>query len=1159
MSTIATDNFVATPGTSLAAHISPLDGSTWTVPSGTVTISPSGSAFGANGNNLAISSGVPIGPYYAETNNYQFLSTDTGFTGAQWYYNSTTNTYYQFFMSWSGGFALYKVVNGVPTQIGSAAQTFTLATPFTAGFAMQPGATPITIYFNGTPVITSTDTSITAPGTFGLMWNNINNSGPTTGCHCTGFLATAALVAGTLSWTGSTSGSMTFGITTALGGTSPYQYVLQRGSDGVTFGTTCQTLTGQTGAAVLTDSSPSGSPAYYRVAITDSAGTPATVNSNVLSYIQPFATTTNPPANPQISLTSALATTIQAVVLTNAGSGIGRNLVANNLPYRHMGVSQLNGGGPPIWISGDWTPNTTPTPSLRFATNACAYVWPYSGVALTTVRTGNNSDRTFACEFVIESCDPTIYPFVPIMGIAQGIYTSTNPPGFTEGIGVGFLNNLGYLTWTNPVAANPLVCTDVTGTILLCPVIPGHKYRAAIAISDQSSVYTRYFLYDLTAGCEVSPQGTQYFALQGFGGPAGPNTRTLPSPFGTSGADCLILHGDAGATVRVESILLDNACWGNGLGIGNATPGSLPFSVWQSYYTNPYFMLTATVNTSGSPPLQTYLTGGDTIYVASNSATGVPANLPFVAWGDFQIVMLDNVHAILQATAPLGVPHSIATYSWYYSLTYGTNGTLAGTTSVPNYTFTFPDGQTYYLTVTATDTSSNVYTYQQYPARRRARAPLKILGGGNSLYDLGQPLSIMKGAVFAGQWLGVDVQITMQGIFSSLISDYTIGSSTVKFFYGLNTATGLPLAAAINAFDWGMICAAREKSATGVNVDMYAWQLAGNSPTAILSQYQDVAARTLAGTGVGGTAYGAAISICNFVQSTWDHEGHTLTDASNAVANQLVALMACNGTTIVGTGQGASVFSQVYPLEMFNGHPAPDVAFVEGIGLVLEALGMFAVQGYPAISNVVAPTLYGPNPLQLVEGTASSGGGSATSYNFVGIPSAPIVGTTYTVTVYLIGGTASASGVVTFGAQTGIVWGGTVSISSGGSAGTTTAEFTAIGGYSLSATHTGLGFSGDPGNQSVTATSGGGGGGGGSPTNTFTVAASPAPTPTSFTVTAPINPLLGINSVFWSTGANVQGQGSPGFVITGYNRFTNLVTTAPMPHAPSSGDTGIVG
>lgn len=1039
----ANDSYIATPGTNLSVYTS-AEGGTYSIQGGSnnFIISPSGSLYvDGNGVSQCSYSKIPTQTVLLAEGTFVMLSAIGEFVGIE-LQDSFTNRYYVYLYDGNGGSG---GVNGNRnnTTIGGGGYSFTptVGVPFTLGISITNGL--IQGFLNGTLAFTFQDPSPITISSIGVLMQNAAAS-PTTGTHLTNLTGIYNPVSGKLSVSNTIAGTIQLAMTAEAGGTSPYSLAYTRGLDGVTFGTTLATHTGVTGADSYNDTSASvGTSYYYQVNGTDAFS--RTFSSNIFGPVNIFQKYSAPPSNPQLDLSGPMASTLQSLVVTNtgAGTGIPRNIVANNLPYRNMGMRFMNGGEDPLWVASDFTPNTTPTPALRFSTNAKSLCYPYGGVGGTTSRTSINTvDRTYFAIFKMMSIDPTIFPSVPIMGMST-MYEGQSLPG-CEGMGIAAVGNLGYLCWyTSSAINNQLVSCDNGGNFQ-CPVIAGHWYIAAISISDAVEAYTRFFLYDLTVGAEISAQGDQYTVLFNNTSLSDVNSRHLISPFAGNGAGDFFLHMDAGATVHLLLAGMDNQTWGNGAGVGPATPSGYTYSIFNTLVANPYFPLTTTVNTGGigvttlfNPTGGTF--PGDTIYVPSSSTHGQPANLPFVCYGDFNITAVNHLTMTLQCTPPVGAPHAISTYTWYSSASYGSNGSVIGTTSVPYFVWTPGDTARHYLTVVATDSVSTNYIYAQYACACRSRATVKFLLAGNSIYQIGNPFAIQQALTSISEAQGFDMFIAIQGITGSLISDYTTGSSTTKGFYGINGGT-------LNAMNWSLITAAAELAYTGAGIDCIAWQLAGNSTSISTGQYTDVATESLTGTGVDGTSYGIAIAVVNFAQAPSQHGGHSYTDSAASIANQANAIAVSNGTTIIATGAIPSLGTQVFQLQMAGGHPDAFVAAMEAFSLLNE---------FPPLIPAAV----------------------ATSYLIAGIPSNPVVGTSYTV-IAALNGDASASGVITFGAQTGITWGGTISIAQGDSSGTTTVTFTAPGSYTPTVTHTGLGISGDPTLSSVSASSSGGGGSG---------------------------------------------------------------------------------
>lgn len=170
---------------------------------------------------------------------------------------------------------------------------------------------------------------------------------------------------------------------------------------------------------------------------------------------------------------------------------------------------------------------------------------------------------------------------------------------------------------------------------------------------------------------------------------------------------------------------------------------------------------------------------------------------------------------------------------------------------------------------------------------------------------------------------------------------------------------------------------------------------------------------------------------------------------------------------LANIADNSTIFAE---LDTFN---ALATQYQNKVGTVVGDGTHFGVDGHVIVANYFTAQIN--RVIQQIRGiyglSTSGGGGSATSYQVKGIPAAPVVGESYPVTIVL-NGQASASMVATFGSLSGITWGGTVSIASGSTSGSTSVTFTSAGTYTPTITHTGGGFSGDPTLSSSTASAG---------------------------------------------------------------------------------------
>jgi len=946
----------------LASHVSSVDGGTWSYLPGdnTATINPDGSV-SSDFQTHPYYSVAPPGLTYLVQVTFDILSLD-GTTFAARGYEDGSGHYYSFACTNGGSLGIFK--NDIRTTgFGTTSSTtLTVGRVLTLGIKISPGGI-VQGYLDGALVCSGVDgTPLVGPGKGGMAFVFTGGNSPTAGIHATDFQILNPPAAGPLSVSGTSVSGIALALGATVGGTSPFSVSYDRGTDGVTFGTHLATHTNVTGADTYTDATAATiTDYYYRATITDAAT--LTTTSNIFGPVRIFAKYTNPPASPRLDLTGPLATTLQALAVFQDGIGAPPNLVANNLPIRYTGASFINTGEAPLWIASDFPATVTALPTLRFGTNSRTLAYPYGGVGPGSVRTGNSAARTYFCVFMVEAIDSTIFQQLPIFGQMKTIYgASGSGSSALEGLGVAQIGAAGYLCYytSQTLTSQPLICCDSTGTVPLCPIVPGHYHVAKVSISDAFNPngdglpYTRFGLYDLgtaasPVGAEISPQGDQYFIQWGVGPVASKNARRVIGALANlpAGTACdMVVHPEAGIICRVAMCGIDNAYWGNGNGVGPSPPSGIPYSIWQSLILNPYFATTATVNSAGSPPASLVNAGaptttnyqGETAYVASSAVSGLPANLPLVAIGDFQITAVNHANSTLQVTDPTGRPHPLTAYDWYYNLAQGSNGTLDLTTSIPYHTFTPPDGRVYYVTCVARDAFGNSYQYQQFPVAIRSRAAGKISLAGNSIYNLGSPLALAQAATAFCEARGFDLCVSIMGIPSTQITDFISGSSTTGNFYGIGGGV-------INPTDWALICAARELAVTGAGWDAICWQLAGNSDSITEAQYASIGSTCKAGIGVGGTAYGAAIVCVNFVQAIWQHGGHTLASASRAVADQANAIAASDGITIVATGSGPSIASQVLPFQEQGGHPDHFLATMSGIMIVMETPGLAPASG----------------------------------------------------------------------------------------------------------------------------------------------------------------------------------------------------------------------
>lgn len=208
------------------------------------------------------------------------------------------------------GLVLYKHVSGTETQLGSAVNptggdAFVTAAYYTV--ILKCDGTTISLqcqrqsdsfwltsaaaWQSGeATAISVTDSAISAQGYSGVMsYMGGANGGPIR-IDAPGFLletaTDVALTANVASLSALATTSATIAGTAAVGGTNPKSYQLQRGTDGSTFGTNVgspQSLSDSTAPSAQASTGLTDGLAYaFRWQVTDSAGTPAVVNSNTI-------------------------------------------------------------------------------------------------------------------------------------------------------------------------------------------------------------------------------------------------------------------------------------------------------------------------------------------------------------------------------------------------------------------------------------------------------------------------------------------------------------------------------------------------------------------------------------------------------------------------------------------------------------------------------------------------------------------------------------------------------------------------------------------------------------------------------------------------------------------------------------------------------------
>lgn len=627
-----------------------------------------------------------------------------------------------------------------------------------------------------------------------------------------------------------------------------------------------------------------------------------------------------------------------------------RNLVNNALPRRFLGnyaisgtAKALNFGEDPIWLAGQFTPDTTPSSVMSWRSNSKSQAWPFGGVSPNTARNSSVLDVTYFGAFAVDKIDAvTGLTVIPLFGQGSTSYGNNGQNNFGfQGLGLWINNGLVYLCYIPLSGSGFIINTDVTGATPLCQLTAGHWYFASISISiSASDNFCRFYLYDYTASSLISVTGNQYFTNNLGNTPPGANLNNQITVNFQNYNDFSVYPG-IGAAVRMRLCGCDNQVWDTTIGFTHNLPpvGILPSSIPDYMRAAPYVTMTATVNTSGTPP--TDLTAASnsnlsqqyqTAFVASSSVSGAPASLPAIAIGDAVLSRATNLALEFSAVPPIGAPHSISTWKLYECSVASYPGTtppiITGSPVVTSSTlplsYTPADTAIRYYQVTATDSVGTVYVYQIIPAALRSRATVRMMIGGNSvLTDTGNyQYGIQTVGAFAQAVLGCDCAISSQAIDSTSSTNWLTGASTKAYF-------GQP-SGNLSMLDWFEFYAADELSYTGNMIDWVVLQFAGNSATTTTAQYTTICSDLLAGTGLQ-ASYTPAISKIDLAFGLYQWIGHPV--GSNAQILQANVLMAAaaNNTTIFATGGLVQSASVNYQVDVSGGHPDPAMAAVEGI------------------------------------------------------------------------------------------------------------------------------------------------------------------------------------------------------------------------------------
>jgi hypothetical protein len=289
------DTFTGTNGTQWNAHTGET-GATWTFASTSGTVPDLFSnALTIHtqvvGITQAYASGVPNSADYELIVDIGYDSTTTDVAVLYFYarYADGSNHYFGS-IDTSGNATIQKKVGGTSTSLGSNG-TAGVATGDEWKFRVQ--GTTLTLFRNGTAVVGPlTDSAITAANKVALAGQcatvgNGHNAFAIDTFTAQDVPAGVALAAGVVSIANLASGTATLASTNVAGGTTPYSIQWKRSPDGTTYSNIGSAQTGSTGPVTnFTDSGlTDGSRYWYKYTATDSAGSPASVDSNVVIVV----------------------------------------------------------------------------------------------------------------------------------------------------------------------------------------------------------------------------------------------------------------------------------------------------------------------------------------------------------------------------------------------------------------------------------------------------------------------------------------------------------------------------------------------------------------------------------------------------------------------------------------------------------------------------------------------------------------------------------------------------------------------------------------------------------------------------------------------------------------------------------------------------------
>ncbi|GAA0798356.1 LamG-like jellyroll fold domain-containing protein [Spirilliplanes yamanashiensis] len=215
------DTFTGTTGAAVNSRPAD-DGTTWTLSSGSapvITAADRMRRVSANGFDL-YNNAAPSSPDYAvEADIHVASNTGTYYPGILGRFNPATSTaYYAQLAQGSGSWQLWKKVNGTSTLITTAGATASMTAGATYTLRLQMTGTQITVWVNGTQVISVTDSSVTGAGYGGMFIWGSGTPTDTDGLHMDNYSLRPRAADGKGTATGDYFFSPTLGVTGALGG-----------------------------------------------------------------------------------------------------------------------------------------------------------------------------------------------------------------------------------------------------------------------------------------------------------------------------------------------------------------------------------------------------------------------------------------------------------------------------------------------------------------------------------------------------------------------------------------------------------------------------------------------------------------------------------------------------------------------------------------------------------------------------------------------------------------------------------------------------------------------------------------------------------------------------------------------------------------------------